>query len=70
MSAPCTGVKVPIQGLKRDRIVLRLITSRGKGRKSVLMRVDTRLRVSTKMGQLQEQLSNQSRFHPISHIVA
>jgi hypothetical protein len=62
MSAPCRGVKVPIQGLKRDRIALRLVTSRGKGRKSVAMRVDTRLRVSTKMRQLQESVSNQPCF--------
>jgi hypothetical protein len=62
MSAPCRGVKVPIQGLKRDRIVLRFARSRGKGRKSVSMRVDTRLRVSTKMRQLQKQLSNQRCF--------
>jgi hypothetical protein len=62
MSVLCRGAKGPIQGLERDRIVLRLVTSRGEGRKSVAMRVDTRLRVSTLMRQLQELLSNQPSF--------
>ena len=48
--------------LKCYRIFVRLFASGGKGRKSVAMRVDTRLRISTKARQLQEQLSNQLCF--------